>query len=145
MTKEEIKELVRKEFNSRPHPNVKDDFDLIWDIHEKYFPFSDKEYEPAKFSHIIKTIDLDSVFNKRLFLDEINQLPDNCTLYFDMDDDGNVYCNVSILKEDDIHMLIVKLYDRLHQWACMSNYALCKKIYLLEKENKELKNKLGII
>lgn len=145
MTKEEIKELIRKEFDSRPHPNVKDDFDLIWDIHEKYFPFSDKEYEPSTISHIIKTIDLNGIFTKRLFLDEINQLPDNCTLYFGADDDGDTYCNVSILREDDMHMLIFKLYDRLHRWACMSNYALCKRIYILEKENEELKNKLASV
>lgn len=142
MTKEEIKELIRKEFDSRPHPNVKDDFDFIWDIHEKWFPFSNEDYEPKEYSHIIKIIELNDVITKDDFLNKIKELPDNCRLYFGTDDDGDNYCNVSILKEDDMSMLIFKLYDSLHRWACMSNYALYKRIYLLEKENEELKNKL---
>lgn len=145
MTKEEIKELIRKEFDSRPHPNVKDNFDLIWDIHEKWFPFSDKEYEPKKYYQTIKIIGLNDAITKDDFLNKIKELPDNCKICFDTDDDGNTNCNVLVLKEDDMSMLVFKLYDRLHRWACMSNYALCKRIYILEKENEELKNKLASV
>lgn len=142
MSKEEIKELIRKEFNDRPHPNVKDDFDLIWDIHEKWLPFSDKDYEPEKHWHTIKNIRLNNAITKNYFLDKIKELPDNCKICFDTDDDGITYCDVLVLKEDDVSMLVVKLYNRFIQWASMSNYALCKRIYTLEKENKELKQKL---
>lgn len=139
MTKEEMKELIRKEFSNRPHPNVKDDFDFIWDIHEKYDPFKDHEYKPTTISEHIKTIDLMESYRKDEILNRFNQLPDECRLVFDTDEDGRIFCDVSISKEEDTKMTAFKLYSRLVQWAMMQYYALCKKNYLLEKENEELK------
>lgn len=137
MTKEIIKELVRKEYETKPHPHVKDDFDLVWDIHEEYQPFKENDFKPASLLECIDSIDLEDRLTKTELFDLFKDVPENATLYFSGTEDY-ITCEAYIHVVEDQYKIATRLYRMLYMFTNNSVYDLYKKLYMLEKCQKQV-------
>lgn len=140
-TKEELYPVIKKIWETSAHPNVKDDFDTVWEIREKYFPFK-SEYSSDFKSTLFKDVELKYITNKKELMEKLEDVPEGAEFHF-----GAVYDNEPILdiytnEPITIEMEAHRLYNNLHSWACISAYAVYKRMDTLEKENEELKEKL---
>lgn len=135
--KEEIIELIRAEFEHGAHPQITDDFDTIWAIHEKYNPFSDDAYVPSIKYNITDAVDLTGVTSKKELIEKISGLPDDAVMQFDTDDES-VMLYASTPYTESRERTAYTLYCMLMSWASLSLYRMCKESYMLEKQNAEL-------
>lgn len=140
-TKEELYPVIKKIWETSEHPNVKDDFDTVWEIREKYFPFKN-EYSSDFKSVFFKGVELKYITNKKKLMEKLEDVPDDAMFNFDADCDGEVTLDIYIHEPMTIEMVARQIHNTLHSWACTSAYAIYKRMDALEKENEELKKKL---
>lgn len=140
--KEEIIELIRAEFEHGAHPQITDDFDTVWAIHEKYNPFSDDAYVPAIKYNITAAVDLTKCTSKKELMERVSELPDDAVMQIDADDDS-VMLYASTPYTETKERTAYKLYCFLMSWASLQHYRLCKKSYMLEKQNAELMEQIN--
>lgn len=151
MSKEELYPLIKKCFENSRHPNVKDDFETVWTIHEKFFPFKETYFTPKESLELIKSIRFDRNHrNKNQLIEELSKFSDDNILIFDTDysedyDDYYPVLNVYNKVKETNENIAYRLSNTLISWASMSGYGIEKKLYFLEKENQKLKDEIQSI
>lgn len=142
MNKETIKALVKQEWDKTPHSSIKDDFELVWEIREKYNPFNDCFFKPVTFNDKIKTFCIPFEVTKSELIDKLKNFPNESKLHICQDEDSDIEINVYKTRKETEIETSKRVCNFLIHWALTSDYHLIKKIFTLEKENAELKKKL---
>lgn len=141
-TKEELYPLIKEIWETSEHPNVKDDFETVWDIREKYFPFKENELGSGFKYTLFKDVELKYITNKKELMDKLEDVPEGAEFHFGADYDNEPLLDIYTKEHITAEMVAHRLYNTLHSWACISSYATLKRMSILEKENEELKEKL---
>lgn len=141
-TKEELYPIIKKIWETSDHPNVKDDFETVWGIREKYFPFKENEFGSGFKYTLFNSIELRHISNKKELMEKLEDVPEGANFHFGADYDNEPILDIYINEPITIEMVAHRLYNTLHSWACISAYAMYKRMNTLEKENEELKEKL---
>lgn len=144
MDKTEIKELIRKIFDTTPHPNIKDDFDFIWEMQETFNRFSDFFFKAVNFEEEIGRFDIPQSVTKGELLKYISDYDDDVRLSIYQDECSDICISAYKSRKETDEEIAKRMYSVLIQWAHSSDYALYKKIHLLEQENAELKEKASV-
>lgn len=148
MDKETIKALVKQEWDKTPHSNIKDDFELVWEIREKYnlrdkySPFNDCFFKPITINDKIKTFCIPFVVTKSELIDKLKNFPNESKLHICQDESSDIEINVYKTRKETEIETSKRVCNFLINWALTSDYYLIKKIFTLEEENAELKKKL---